>query len=203
VANAVLKTPELLEMILVHLDMREIFSFQRVCHHWQDIIMHDSLLLRRKLFLAPAFTDSPNYPTDNPFLKQRFPKFSTYLLQGNVKWRPKWVKALDESDLLRLGEEFFECETASWRRMLLTQPPIKEVVVYVSPGVEAPGEKKVARGIEELINAQVHVKDGKGVTMGMILEASAQAKKRSVGVKRNDSGYASLDILIDEREVEA
>jgi hypothetical protein len=199
-ASAVLRTPELLEMILSHLDMHELLFFQRVCHTWQDIILHDSLQLRRKLYLAPTLVDSPDYPTDNPFLKARFPKFSTYLLQGNVKWRPKWVKALDDTDLRRLGPEFFECGTATWRGMLLTQPPIKEFVVYV--GFDE-GEEPETRGVQELLEAQVVVRDEKGVTMGMIVEASEKARRRSAERgrgKRNDSGYAS--IMISEAEVE-
>jgi hypothetical protein len=200
----VLKSPELLEMILNHLSMREILPLQSVCHVWRDIIMHDSPILGRKLFLTPALSDSPDYPTDNPFLKARFPKLSTYLLQGNIKWRPKWIKALDEAELRELGEEFFECESASWRRMLLTQPPIKEVVVYVAPPptpVEIEGEKIVRRGISELMDAQIVVKNKKGVTMGMILDASERARRKSIGVRRNDSGYAS--IVVEEEEVVA
>jgi hypothetical protein len=199
-AARVLQTPELLEMILVHLKMEEILFLQRVCHTWQDIILHDSLLLRRKLYLAPALVESPDYPTDNPFLKSRFPKFSTYLLTGKVKWRPKWVKALDDTDLHNLGDEFFECPTATWRGMLLTQPPIREVVVYV--GAEEGGQS-MGRSVQDLMQAQVVVKDERGVTMGMILEASERARRKSAEMgrgRRNDSGYASVEIVIEEEE---
>jgi len=182
--------------------MDEILFLQRVCHTWQDIILHDSIQLRRKLFLAPALVDSPDYPTDNPFLKARFPKFSTYLLQGSVKWRPKWVKALDGADLQRPGPEFFECQTATWRGMLLTQPPIKEVVVYVEFDE---GEEVVKRDVNELLQAQVVIKDPKGVTMGMILAASERARRKSAELgrgRRNDSGYASICIGEEEVDVE-
>ncbi|KAF2428607.1 hypothetical protein EJ08DRAFT_321320 [Tothia fuscella] len=194
-SNAVLKTPELLEMILIHLDMREIFSLQRVCHHWHEIIAQDSLILRRKLYLAPALRESLDYPTDNLFLKSHFPKLSTYLLQGAVKWRPKWVKALDESDLEALEPGLLECESASWRKMLLTQPPIKEMNVYVAPTI-VEGEKGVPRGVSDLMDAQVLIKNDNGITIGMIIEAGEKARRRSIGVKRNDSGYASVDVQI-------
>jgi hypothetical protein len=186
-------------MILSHLDMNEILFLQRVCHTWQNIILRESIQLRRKLFLAPSLVESPDYPTDNPFLKDRFPTFAIYLLTGNVKWRPKWVKALDDTDLGRLGPEFFECQTASWRNMLLTQPPVKELVVYV--GFDE-GEKAATRGMQELLDAQVVIKDPQGVTMGMVLAASERARRKSAELgrgKRHDSGYAS--ICIDEAEV--
>lgn len=115
-----------------------------------------------------------------------------YLLQGNVKWRPRSVKAIEEAELTDLGRKFYECETASWRKMLLTQPPVRDVVVYAV-------QSGSGKGTEELLDARVPVKDERGVTMGMILEASETARRRDLGVKRNDSGYVS--ILIEEEEV--
>jgi len=169
-----------------------------VCRHWA-LIIRSSTLLSRHLFLAPAFSEPWLYPTDNPFLKARFPKMTTYLLTGHPKWRPKFVEALGSEDMDRLGAEFFECETASWRGMLLTQPPSREVVVYAGheDGGDGDEEAKGPRTVEDLTNSQVVLKSETGVTMGMIWEASRVAKRRSLEVRakrvrRNDSGYASI-----------
>jgi len=198
-AAKVLGTPELLEMILLHCTMQELLPLQRTSRHFRDIIL-SSAPLRRKLFLSEALHEDKNQQTDNPYLKERFPKLGTYLLQGNPKWRPKFIKALAEEDVLRLGPEFFRCETATWRNMLLTQPPVKEVVVYAGfeDGV------KVSRNVEDLVNAQVSVKSAHGVTMGMIYDASAKANRKSKwsDVRRNDSGYGSIGSVEEDFQVE-
>lgn len=98
----------------------------------------------------------------------------------------------------RIGEEFWECETASWRDMFLTQPPVKEMTLYA--GFE---EGRGGRSMKDLVNAQVSIKAKDGVTMGMVVDASVKARRKAGGgdVRRNDSGYASLDIDEIERDV--
>lgn len=75
--------------------------------------------------------------------------------------------------------------------MYLTQPPVKEMTLYA--GFE---EGKGGRSVHDLVNAQVAIKSVHGVTMGMVVDASAKARRkaRCGDVRRNDSGYASLDI---------
>ncbi|KAE9971977.1 hypothetical protein BLS_004215 [Venturia inaequalis] len=189
-ASTVLRTPELIEMILMHLSMQELLPIQRTSHAVRDIIL-SSALLKRKLFLAPALAESTDQETDNPFLKNFFPTLGTYLLTGNPKWRPKFIKALSEDEMERIGEEFWECETASWKGMFLTQPPVKEMTLYA--GLE---EGKGGGSVKDLVNAQVSIKAKDGVTMGMVVDASVKARRkaRCGDVRRNDSGYASLKI---------
>lgn len=81
--------------------------------------------------------------------------------------------------------------------MYLTQPPVREMMVYA--GFE---EGKGGRSVEDLVNAQVAIKSAEGVTMGMIFDASVKARRKSRcgDVRRNDSGYASLDISELERD---
>ncbi|QDS74288.1 hypothetical protein FKW77_003594 [Venturia effusa] len=194
--RTVLRTPELLEMILAHLSMQELLPLQQTSHAIRDIIL-SSALLKRKLFLAPALVESPDQETDNPYLKNFFPLLGTYLLTGNPKWRPKFIKALSEDEMERIGEEFWECETASWKNMYLTQPPVKEMTLYA--GFE---EGRGGRSAIDLVNAQVTIKTKDGVTMGMVVDASVQARRkaRCGDVKRNDSGYATLDLGEMERD---
>jgi len=224
-AQAVLKTPELLELVLAHLDQEELLRAQRVCRRWKDMIS-SSLPLRRMLYLAPTLKIDERIPVDNAWLKSKFPELGIFLLQGNPKWRPKFVKALAPADFERLGTEFF-AQDASWRDMLLTQPPVKEIVVYSNiEDSSKPFARKSKRSIftreqqeegtrqpsipsmEEIMQASVTVKHKNGVTMGMIVDAGIEARRRgSVAAKRRmsdrkDSGYVSLDeSQVDDIEV--
>lgn len=222
-AESVLKTPELLELVLAHLDQEQLLNAQRVCRHWKDIIS-SSLPLRRMLYLSPAPKVDERIPVDNAWLKNRFPDFGIYLLQGNPKWRPKYIRALGPADFDRLGTDFFAQPNASWRDMLLTQPPVKEIVVYShieDTSKSTPRKAKrnsLARkeeqrqpstpSMEEMMKASVTVKNKNGVTMGMVVDAGIEARKRgSVSAKRQlsdrkDSGYVSLgESQVDEIEI--
>jgi hypothetical protein len=176
--------------------MQEILPLQRTSRAFRDVILA-SAPLKRKLFLTPALQESRNQETDNPYLKALFPTLGTYLLTGNPKWRPKFIKAITEDDTERIDDIFWNCETASWRNMYLTQPPVREMTVYA--GFE---QGKGGRSAEDLVNAQVAIKSADGVTMGMVFDASVKARRkaRCGDVRRNDSGYASLDISETERD---
>jgi len=202
-------------MILAHLDMNELLFMQRVCRHWKEVIS-DSKQLKRHLYLSPTTKIDERIPVDNAYLKTRFPDLGVYLLQGNPKWRPKYVKGLSSLDFERLGQPFFSEEKASWRNMLLTQPPIKEIVVYAN--IEDPSRRSSSTSkrdsvseiddlqdqtqpsLHELVKeASVVVKSTTGVTMGMIVEAGIEAQRRGFVIvrkrlsERKDSGYVSLD----------
>ncbi|PYH71273.1 F-box protein [Aspergillus vadensis CBS 113365] len=115
--------PELLEMILLQLDMRTLLiSAQRVCRAWHTLIK-DSSSLQTLLFFKPAtepFTAELRaraITEDNPLL--------SYL------WHEFWQKRVSTSsvslELPQLDpqrEKVFLREEASWRQMLLRQPPV-------------------------------------------------------------------------------
>jgi len=222
-AETVLKTPELVEMILVHLDLNQLLFAQRVCRHWKEIT-RDSQKLKRALYLSPITKIDERIPIDNAWLKSRFPDLGVYLLQGNPKWRPKYVQALTTSDFERLGQKFFS-ENASWRNMLLTQPPITDAVVYASieelPRRSSSLSKRDSTpetdestfpkrpSVNEWVQASVVVKSATGVTMGMVVEAGIEAQRRGFVIarkrlsERKDSGYVSMgsESGLDEIEV--
>jgi hypothetical protein len=175
------------------------------------------------LYLSPAPKIDDRIPVDNPWLKARFPDFGIYLLQGNPKWRPKYIRALGPADFARLGNDFFEPD-ASWRNMLLTQPPVKEMVVYsqieeslkttpkktkrISFAREEEQRQPSTPSLEEMMKASVPIKCQTGITMGMIVNAGIEARRRgSIAAKRQasdrkDSGYVSLEASqVDEIEV--
>lgn len=221
-AESVLKTPELLELVLAHFDQAELMDAQRVCRRWKDIIS-SSLPLRRMLYLSPTLKVDERIPVDNAWLKSRFPDLGIYLLQGNPKWRPKYIKALGAADFEKVGDNFYE-PNASWRDMLLTQPPVKEIVVYSHIEERSQSDKRRPRrglcareeelrqpsvpSMEEMVKASVTVKNKNGVTMGMIIDAGIEARRRgSAAAKRQmsdrkDSGYVSLEgSTVDDMEI--
>jgi hypothetical protein len=175
------------------------------------------------LYLSPALKVDEHIPVDNAWLKRRFPDFGIYLLQGNPKWRPKYIRALGPTDFARLGDDFFKAD-ASWRDMLLTQPPVKEMVVYshIEESSKATPKKSMrisftreeeqrqpsTPSLEEMIKASVTIKSQSGITMGMIVDAGVEARRRgSIAAKRQvsdrkDSGYVSLEnSQVEEIEV--
>ncbi|GAT30251.1 hypothetical protein RIB2604_03302280 [Aspergillus luchuensis] len=117
--------PELLEMILLQLDMRTLLvSAQRVCRAWHTLIK-DSSSLQTLLFFKPATNAFPTEPRardmveDNPLLSYIWHEF----------WRKK-VSNLYFPQLDPHREKVFLREEASWRQMLLRQPPVSLMGVF-------------------------------------------------------------------------
>lgn len=123
--------PELLEMILLQLDMRTLLvSAQRVCRAWHTLIK-DSSSLQTLLFFKPAAEPFPtelrarSIVKNNPLLSYIWHKF----------WRKRVSTSSVNLNLPQLDpqrENVFLREEASWRQMLLRQPPVSlmSVVEY-------------------------------------------------------------------------
>ncbi|PYH42454.1 F-box protein, partial [Aspergillus saccharolyticus JOP 1030-1] len=121
--------PEILESILLQLDMRTLLTAaQLVCHEWRALITQ-SCRLQEKLFFRPRMHGPP---VPNPLLAEVFPLVfppSPPPLPGRVAlaeksgfrnltfryldmiWNPRKQAAYTRTD-------------ASWRRMLIRQPPV-------------------------------------------------------------------------------
>ncbi|KAK8098563.1 uncharacterized protein PG998_014049 [Apiospora kogelbergensis] len=143
-AQAVFATWELLEAILSSLTMRELLLLQRVSVAFRDVI-RDSTPIQQKLFLRPVATEttaSGEETVPNPLLMQIFPPFF-----GDHTFHPRpvnplpykpivesemytWLRAVPGRGLLggtansrRCKEEALNRSGASWRSMLVSQPP--------------------------------------------------------------------------------
>ncbi|KAJ7187334.1 hypothetical protein C8R46DRAFT_876120, partial [Mycena filopes] len=126
--DAVLSTPELLELVLLCLPLRDLLvTAPRVCKTWNAVTLTPTL--QRALFFQPDPYSSTAPPTRNALLMTAFPRFF----------------ASDEpsgpQDILRMpwaqAPEAFRRRDASWRRMLVAQPPVRTLVVtngYHTPG---------------------------------------------------------------------
>ena len=121
--HAVLDTPELLESILLYLDMWTLLLIQRVSHRWLATIT-GSTSLQRALFLHPERQQGDSKERRrNPVLAQ--------LLNDCVPKSGNDLSSFHYSDFSNLPiandvrlQKAFMHPTATWRRMLVTQPPI-------------------------------------------------------------------------------
>ncbi|KAJ5389690.1 uncharacterized protein N7496_000758 [Penicillium cataractarum] len=125
----VLTTPEILEMILLHTDMRTLLtSAQRVCRDWLNLIAK-SPSIQKALFFTPI-KDSEwgtKEKTINPLLAESFPPIfppkdgsrSHKFDFSDLKWTQ------DPSSMTR-----FIRKDASWRKMLVQQPPPPELGLF-------------------------------------------------------------------------
>lgn len=123
-----LNTPEMLEMILNRLDMRTLLtSAQRVCRSWGDMISK-SPSLQRALFFTPI--EDPKKVEEkipNPLLREAF--LSIFPANDRSKYYEFDLSSLamskDASAMAR-----FTRKEASWRKMLVQQPPISGIGLF-------------------------------------------------------------------------
>ncbi|KAK4183828.1 hypothetical protein QBC35DRAFT_507198 [Podospora australis] len=148
--DTVLNTVELLELILLHVDMGTLItSAQRVSQHWNRIIT-TSPALQQHLFFSPCPPSQSPKQTPNPLLPKYFHAFfATWSPEPNasiwqhrdeflpLSWSPTGV--LDNKTIpltllpfcdMANGRKVhlaFTRESASWRKMYISQPPPKRV----------------------------------------------------------------------------
>ncbi|KAI0390983.1 hypothetical protein F5Y17DRAFT_471181 [Xylariaceae sp. FL0594] len=156
--DSVLQTTELLENILEQLDIRTLLtSAQRVSRRWQGVIKQ-SPRLQEALFFRPAPTPPPATPdssdaspsvniTVNPLLAEVFPlcfpneeveeegadaQEQCRLREQKQRAKTLWKSSFDSSPLARDERlrKAWMYPDASWRRMLVRQPPVVELGVW-------------------------------------------------------------------------
>ncbi|PWY67516.1 hypothetical protein BO70DRAFT_260192, partial [Aspergillus heteromorphus CBS 117.55] len=113
-----LSIPELLELILVRLDMRTLLLSQGVCRTWQTIITRCPHL-QRALYFQPCRSSPPGTTSQDRPLNPLFQSIiSPYIISetGPKRPNPATIAAISEP-------------TASWRRMLIRQPPTSLLTV--------------------------------------------------------------------------
>lgn len=128
-SEQVIYIPELLENILLHLPERDLLvNAQRVSQLWHSIIT-TFRSLQQKLYFQPL--PSTEYTTEsipNPILQELFPPWfrsfernvpRTFIGRDhfrNLDWNSSEAK-----------REAYKRKDASWRRMLVAQPPVLEM----------------------------------------------------------------------------
>jgi hypothetical protein len=117
--ETVISTPELLEATLSHLPMHDLLlSAPLVSKMWQATTL--TPILQRALFFQPD-PSSPRGP--NPLLAKSFSPFFT---SDEVwMWSARDIGAMPWANAYKA----FRRRQASWRRMLVMQPPLQKVIV--------------------------------------------------------------------------
>jgi hypothetical protein len=118
-AQIVISIPEILELILLQLDNQTILTAaQRACRAWRELIHGSSSLQKALFFLPEGHCGREDEKAQNPLLVQRFP----YFFFG--KEEP--VSLLPSLDMIKRPKklEAYLRPEASWRRMLVQQPPV-------------------------------------------------------------------------------
>ncbi|KAF2652080.1 hypothetical protein K491DRAFT_719266 [Lophiostoma macrostomum CBS 122681] len=125
---------ELLELILIQLRPRDLLlNAQRVSKHWKDMITTSPTLQRILFFRPGSFPDASEWRL-NPFLSTPFwPWFVIYEHCDDLPDR-KNIESLGWTT--RKGLRAFLRPNASWRRMLVVQPPPRRLGITLVNTVE-------------------------------------------------------------------
>lgn len=126
-SGSVLGTVELAEAILACLPFRDLLLAQRVSKDFRDIIQ-SSVTIRQKLHLAPIEAHYESYWTSVPLLPDIFP-YMEVKDTPNPKACKEFTAELHLGPLFR-GYTGVDTDTGSeesWRKMFVTQPPIKRL----------------------------------------------------------------------------
>ncbi|KAJ5688340.1 hypothetical protein N7536_010959 [Penicillium majusculum] len=135
-----LSIPEIFELILLNLDTRTLLTkATRICHAWSHFI-NSSPPIQRALFFRPLDNGLNKTKTQNPLLAETFPSIfhrsgSTNGGNTNKKNDPE-SDTIDDKinskltfttlDMVRNPQKWdaYIRPEASWRRMLVQQPPV-------------------------------------------------------------------------------
>jgi hypothetical protein len=120
-----LSIPEILEAILLRLDIQALLTdVQLVCHRWTNVI-RASPSIQQALFFMPR---QKVEKTINPLLAEAFPSFFPMHSQPFNDG----LFTVSTFDMIRTPDKkgAYARKEASWRRMLVQQPPISEFAFF-------------------------------------------------------------------------
>lgn len=190
--TAVLTTPELLTDILLHLPLLNLLHAQRICKSWNHIIISTPSLQRALFFSPEPDTMAPRF---NPLLKKHFPMWFSELDSPTnvVRVSGRAICDLFEEEIgLSTGYAAkLMREEASWRKMLVIQPPVKHAdVQWADNGM----------GGSYVKDATVKFKDG--LKMGVLWDISAKEVRNNSVALKIEWRMFELDLVPARREAE-
>ncbi|KAF7330910.1 putative MFS transporter [Mycena venus] len=146
--DTVLCMPELLELILARLPMRDLLvTAPLVSKAWQATTL--TPVLQRALFFQPD--PSPTEPVRNPLLAEMFPPFFTLEGQNPDRW-PGTASALMSMPWAKASDAFRR-KDASWRRMLVVQPTVRVLrITETSRGLRGIFERRAVLKLKDQFN---------------------------------------------------
>lgn len=156
----VLNTSELLELILGAVEPQTLLiSATRVCRYWNALI-RDSLSLQRALFNSPERPSICSQPRANPLLSPHIKRLS--LTQPDAV---DIYSLLDGKGNIRDESDRFLRTEATWRPMLVQQPPATKLGVWK---IEFSGQ-----GFQHLFET-IDLSSTGGLCMNQLLDFSKQ-----------------------------
>jgi len=158
---------EIIEAIFLELPLRDLLvNAQRVSRAWNTVINLPSF--QKRLFFEPRPKNHISEAKLNPLLLESFPAFFTRAAADNIgvaKWHQE---ILSEADWNSSPEKIdaYSRKEASWRQMLVSQPPItiiKVIKTTSTPGLDGKREGRLVkcRGLKmgtlyDFIDEEVH-----------------------------------------------
>ncbi|KAK0621042.1 hypothetical protein B0T14DRAFT_522603 [Immersiella caudata] len=130
--DTVLTSPSALERIFLDIDQQSLLaSVIRVCRQWHHLVS-TSVPLRQHLFFQPDAERQKREP--NPLLRSLFAPFFEFPTPCPSIWASfaHQPPALSRLPLARKNLPALTRSGASWRRMLVQQPPVCELGVIVA-----------------------------------------------------------------------
>ncbi|KAF2469083.1 uncharacterized protein BDR25DRAFT_304620 [Lindgomyces ingoldianus] len=167
--KAVLSVFELIEQILLQLPMYDLLMAQSVCTRWRTVILSSSRI-QRDLYFLPREVPSNASPADlkpNPVLAAAFEEVFEiskrrglyHIWQRDFTVRKAFCMEILLHSTMDSWTEEVKYKEASWRRMLMTQPPVSSVAVT---------DLRVAPDYDDCFAEWVDIEEG--VRMGDLLE---------------------------------
>jgi hypothetical protein len=138
--QSVLQTPELLLLISRQLDRRSLLTIaQPVSKRWRRMMKHDPVIQQILFFKGMTDSDPDFLGMFNPILVELFPG---WLAGGNRRSQSilNFYADLALAKTERRREAFLRPK-ASWRRMLVRQPPVYTVARSVVAGYKGGGRR--------------------------------------------------------------
>lgn len=119
IAQRTFAIPELLELILLQADVRSILAMMQVCKSIRSHFRTTSANLRIALFYLPDTDTTRQYRTQFGVRDTPFAPFT-------VSVRPRGIEATFDFS----SGSSFPRVSRRWQRMLISQPPVKQMGVY-------------------------------------------------------------------------
>jgi hypothetical protein len=131
-ATIAFSIPEILVMILLKLDMRTLLLSQRTCRSWFTAIKY-STEIQKALFFTPIERIPNQEPLQNSMLGEAFSAlFDTTDPNDTEDEDDYGQSALSTFDMIKKPQKLaaYLRPQASWRRMLVQQPPAHKFAVF-------------------------------------------------------------------------
>ncbi|TGO24270.1 hypothetical protein BPAE_0107g00170 [Botrytis paeoniae] len=180
-----LYVPETLTKILSHLDVKTLLLSQRVSKQWAELIQ-TSPHLQECLFFKPAPQNTE--VTLNPLLAEKFPAWFY-----TIDWEPWNQVGHEVFNELEWGSSprvamAYRRSDASWRKMLLCQPPLEEMLIDYTR-IDKQG----------LFFWDLEVEKKEGIKMGLAYDYMYQAMYKCIFVGVDGPIY-NHEFMFDWRE---